>query len=72
MMVNDDCKLCGGCGWVCEKHSNKPACGGDLCCPCGAGVSKPCSCNACGDEHNPPDASKIFKSVTHVRGKVVN
>ncbi len=43
-----NCKMCGGQGWVCENHADKPWGGGEGDCgdgkPCG-GAGMLCSCN---------------------------
>jgi hypothetical protein len=38
-MINPDCPICAGLGWVCENHPNK-AWDRDTGCECGAGM--PC------------------------------
>ena len=40
-MIDPDCKVCLGIGWVCENHPNR-AWSQELGCQCGAGM--PCRC----------------------------
>jgi hypothetical protein len=42
MSPDPNCKLCGGEGWVCEDHADKPWVNGNECC---GGAGMPCECN---------------------------
>ena len=57
-MIDKNCKICYGVGWVCENHSTSvwddSVEGG---CECGAGM--PCKCNKY--RNLPPDVKIIYK-----------
>ena len=56
-MINPDCPVCFGIGWVCENHSNR-AWDEQKGCQCGAGM--PCECQrASGLEQ--PDISEVIE-----------
>lgn len=66
--VKNPCKICNNTGWVCETHEDKPMDHDPECHAPGA----PCQlCNSGRTHDNPPDTSRVFTSVTHVKGKVV-
>ena len=56
-MINPDCCICFGLGWVCENHPQR-AWDEELGCQCGAGM--PCECQPT-DGLELPDTSKIMK-----------
>lgn len=65
------CPHCHGTKWVCEEHPAKPWTG-DGFCGCGA-AGMPCPrCQPETSRENPPDVSKVFRSVIRVAGKTVN
>jgi hypothetical protein len=55
-MIDPDCKVCLGIGWVCENHPNR-AWSQKLGCQCGAGM--PCECVPA-DDLEEPDVSKVI------------
>ena len=59
-MIDPDCKVCLGIGWVCENHPHR-AWAEDLGCQCGVGM--PCECvRANGLEE--PDVSRVLDGKT--------
>jgi hypothetical protein len=60
-MINPNCPICFGLGFVCENHPDR-AWSEQLGCQCGAG--EPCACNRSPDINagiEEPDASYIIK-----------
>ena len=65
-MINPNCPICFGIGFVCENHPDR-AWSAKLGCQCGAG--EPCACNRSPDINagiEGPDASHIIEDA---RGK---
>lgn len=59
-MINPNCPICFGLGFVCENHPDQ-AWSEELGCQCGAG--EPCACNRSSDTNagiEEPDASYII------------
>jgi hypothetical protein len=59
-MINPNCSICFGLGFVCENHPDR-AWSEELGCQCGAG--EPCECNRSPDINagiEEPDASHII------------
>jgi len=56
-MIDPDCKLCLGVGWVCENHHHR-AWTDELGCQCGAGM--PCVCVRT-DGLEEPDVSQVLQ-----------
>jgi hypothetical protein len=50
--MNDECPICRGIGWVCERHPYRPY-DYEIGCACGYGA--PCECN----DSDPPDISHV-------------
>jgi hypothetical protein len=50
--MNDNCKICCGVGWVCERHTDRPY-DAEIGCACGYGA--PCECN----DSDPPDTRHV-------------
>jgi hypothetical protein len=46
-MINPNCPICGGLGWVCENHPHLPWTKAPRGCQCGAGMR--CACNSSDD-----------------------
>lgn len=59
-MINPECPICFGLGWVCENHPDR-AWDRDIGCECGAGM--PCECQQANGLEQ-PDASKILSEQT--------
>ena len=59
-MIDPDCPVCAGLGWVCENHPNK-VWDRDRGCECGAGM--PCECQRANGLEQ-PDTSKILSGET--------
>ena len=60
-MINPNCPICFGIGFVCENHPDR-AWSAELGCQCGAG--DPCACNRSPDIDagiEEPDASQIIE-----------
>ena len=57
-MINPDCPICFGVGWVCENHP-KRAWSEKLGCQCGAGM--PCECVSA-DGLEEPDISQFLEA----------
>ena len=58
-MINPNCPICFGIGFVCENHPDR-AWSEELGCQCGAG--EPCACNRSLDAGiEEPDASRIIE-----------
>lgn len=60
-MINEWCVICGGEGWVCERHPHRPWPEG---CDCSAGM--PCECNP---EGQLPPGFRIIESVERGLGQ---
>ena len=56
-MINPDCEVCLGIGWVCENHPQRPW-SDRLGCQCGAGM--PCECVSA-DGLEEPDVSQVLE-----------
>ena len=56
LMIDANCKVCKGDGWVCENHPDVPWNGGTQQCCGGAGM--PCECNPAGDW--PPGSTIVW------------
>jgi hypothetical protein len=50
--MNENCPVCHGIGWVCERHPDRPY-DDEKGCACGYGA--PCACN----DSSPPDTSRM-------------
>lgn len=50
--MTDNCPVCRGIGWVCERHPKRPY-GGEAGCACG--YAAPCECN----DSDPPDTRHV-------------
>jgi hypothetical protein len=55
-MIDPNCKICFGLGWVCENHPDK-AWSKEFGCQCGAGM--PCECSRA-EGYEEPDTSKVI------------
>jgi len=65
-VIDPDCRLCLGIGWVCENHP-KRAWAEVLGCQCGAGM--PCGCVR-SDSIEEPDVIQVIEEIPLARIKV--
>lgn len=63
-VVNPDCKICLGLGWVCENHPDR-AWSQELGCQCGAGM--PCRCQGDLDGIDEPDVSRVIEVIDELQ-----
>jgi hypothetical protein len=62
-MIDKNCKLCKGAGWVCENHLDVPWVNGNECC---GGAGAPCVCNPDGEL---PDGFIVYSAVEGTKVK---
>jgi hypothetical protein len=66
-VIDPDCKICFGIGWVCENHP-KRAWTEKLGCQCGAGM--PCACVRA-DGLEEPDFSQVIEETPSERDRAI-